>query len=348
MFHAASIILLLLITTFIANARFLHQPRVRQLQQQIAHSNSIRSTKLTPLDISKPIILQNFITDDEIHQLRFMLNYYHPQSADKTKPYHHQGMPHRNIFLPNGMSCNQACYTIFDTITSRITSYVNEHVNANISSWPHNGTVWPSMFGLYRHEPNVSFHTHVDTDQAGRCISTSLALTDDSVDHHGGRLQLHGCYHDEECRFTTMRQFQDYYHVFDDERMHYQSDPNSVDCDKTITQQPQGTLDYYQKCGWRTWEKDIFPPNVQVSSKKGTLTMFLSEQVHSVTKIESGTREVFLLWLNCDAEIGKHKLRLNRYVTEGRDGQARGVVNGGGAVTRKKEKSGYGRQFSEL
>ena len=48
MFHAAPIILLLLITTFITNARFLHQPRVRQLQQQIAHSNSIRSSQLTP------------------------------------------------------------------------------------------------------------------------------------------------------------------------------------------------------------------------------------------------------------------------------------------------------------
>ena len=263
-------------------------------------------------------------------------------------------MPHRNIFLPNGMSCNQACYTIFDTITSRITSYVNEHVNANISSWPHNGTVWPSMFGLYRHEPNVSFHTHVDTDQAGRCISTSLALTDDSVDHQGGRLQLHGCYHNEECRFTTMRQFQDYYHVFDDERMHYQNDPNSVDCDQTTQQQHSGTLDYYyQKCGWRMWEKDLFPPNVQVSSKKGTLTLFLSEQVHSVTKIDSGTREVFLLWLNCDAEIGKHQLRLNRYVMDGRQGHGRGVVRGvvggGDAVTtRKKETSDYGRQFSEL
>ena len=77
-----------------------------------------------------------------------------------------------------------------------------------------------------------------------------------------------------------------------------------------------GSQEYIDE--WESWIDGPegaaqFPVLQSVEAKAGRLTMFLSENAHSVSPVEHGNREAFFVWFSCtrDAMV-THVINQNR------------------------------------
>lgn len=131
------------------------------------------------------------------------------------------------------------------------------------------------------HSPGGTHKLHADTDKPGRVLTATLTLNEAGIDYQGGRQTFYDGYPLNKvtvCRLEFER-------------------PPSVTHGFAVLQEQ---IEVYQEEYFRSGKKPAVVN--QFAGKSGTLTLFLSENLHDVGPLTSGERYVMLNWMTCYPE----------------------------------------------
>jgi len=267
------------------------------------------------VDINTPVVIENFITAAEAKELRDLMDGYasHPSSFYNSNT---KGPPfsvlHANL---NKLPYSPRQKALLAKVHKRMLDFVRERVVGNFTfAVSYEGPFKAQVVSLFRYGKGGRHSIHADVDVAHRCISASIALSDPQKDFTGGEFHLHSCKKSGRLEKCRMKDKRDLNRLQRDALVCYSmgcfaasvspdsKDPTVQRLSERQCRETGGTW-MCSDLGART---ELFPPTATPKQRTGTLTLFSSENLHSVSPVRSGHRYSLFMWIGCEEETRQH------------------------------------------